>query len=73
MYIKVIEYIPEKAETKQFYVSNLQTFLSNITSYYEAKGLFFSTANIGMESGEYIFSSKVGSSLNFIAIVKYAE
>ena len=39
MYIKVIEYIPEKAETEQFYVSDLQTFISNITAYYEAKGL----------------------------------
>ena len=73
MYIKIIEYMPEMAETKQFYVRDLQTFLSNIAAYYEAKGLFFSNANIGIESGEYIFSSKVGSSLNFTAIVKYAE
>lgn len=73
MYIKIIEYMPEMAETKQFYISDLQTFLSNITAYYEAKGLFFSTANIGRESGEYIFRTKIGSSLDFTAIVKYAE
>lgn len=73
MYIKVIEYMHEKAETKQFYVSDLQTFLSNITAYYEAKGLFFATANIGLGSGEYIFRTKIGSSLDFTTIVKYAE
>ena len=73
MYIKIIEYLPEKVETKQFYVSDLQTFISNITAYYEAKGLFFSNANIGRERGEYIFCTKVGSSLNFTAVVKYAE
>lgn len=73
MYIKIIEYIPEKVETKQFYVSDLLTFLSNITAYYEAKGLFFSNANIGKESGEYIFCSKIGSHLDFTAVIKYAE
>jgi rhamnogalacturonyl hydrolase YesR len=73
MYIKIIEYMPEKAEMKQFYISDLQTFISNITAYYEAKGLFFSGANIGNEKGEYIFSTKVGSSLDFTAVVKYAE
>lgn len=73
MYIKVIEYMPEKAETKQFYVSDLQTFISNITAYYEAKGLLFSNANIGRESGEYIFCTKIGSHLDWTAVVKYAE
>lgn len=73
MYIKIIEYLPEKVETKQFYVNNLQTFISCITAYYEAKGLFFSHSKIGNENGEYIFCSKIGSNLDLTAVVKYAE
>lgn len=73
MYIKIIEYMPEKVESEQFFVNDLQTFISNITAYYEAKGLRFSDANIRNESGEYFFCSKIGSNLDFTAIVKYAE
>lgn len=73
MYVKIIEYMPEWTETRQFYVRDLQSFISAMTAYYEAKYIYFSHANIGHEKGEYYFSTKVGAHVDMNVIIKYAE
>lgn len=73
MYVKIIEYMPERTETKQFHVGDICSFISVMTAYYEAKCIYFSHANIGHERGEYYFSTKIGAHTDMSVIIKYAE